>query len=64
MHIALIVRLNRGLQARCGFINPLLYIKLNKGVLRDITVGSNGAYTAQVGWDAGTGFDAPGGANL
>jgi kumamolisin len=61
---ALIARLNQGLQARCGFINPLLYNKLNKGVLRDITVGSNGAYSAQVGWDACTGFGAPGGANL
>jgi kumamolisin len=61
---SLIARLNQGLGARCGFINPLLYTQLNKGVLRDITVGSNGAYSAQVGWDACTGFGAPGGNSL
>jgi kumamolisin len=61
---SLIARINQGIQARCGFLNPLLYTKLNKGVLRDITVGSNGAYSAQAGWDACTGFGAPGGNNL
>jgi kumamolisin len=61
---SLIARINQGLNARCGFLNTLLYTKLNKGVLRDITVGSNGAYSAKAGWDACTGFGAPGGASL
>ena len=30
----------------------------------DSTIGSNGAYSAQVGWDACTGFGAPGGNSL
>jgi kumamolisin len=61
---SLIALINQGIQTRCGFINPLLYTQLNKGVLRDITVGSNGAYASQAGWDACTGFGAPGGAAL
>jgi len=61
---ALIARLNQGLNARCGFLNPLLYTKMSKGVLRDITVGSIGAYAAHRGWDACTGFGAPGGKAL
>jgi kumamolisin len=61
---SLIARLNQGLNARCGFLNPLLYTKMSQGVLRDITVGSNGAYSAHVGWDACTGFGAPGGKAL
>jgi kumamolisin len=61
---ALIARLNQGLEARCGFLNPLLYTKAAKGVLRDITVGNNGAYEAGPGWDACTGLGSPQGANL
>jgi kumamolisin len=61
---SLIARVNQGLKARCGFLNPLLYTKLNKGVLRDITVGSIGAYSARRGWDACTGFGSPGGGAL
>ena len=41
---ALVARLNQGLGANCGFLNPLLYTKCANGVLRDITVGNNGAY--------------------
>jgi kumamolisin len=61
---ALIARLNQGLQARCGFLNPILYTKFAKGVLRDITVGNNGAYEAGPGWDACTGLGSPQGKNL
>jgi kumamolisin len=61
---ALIARINQGLQARCGFLNPLLYTKFAKGVLRDITVGNNGAYEAGPGWDACTGLGSPQGQNL
>jgi kumamolisin len=61
---ALIARLNQGLKARCGFLNPLLYAKCATGVLRDITVGNNGAYAAQRGWDACTGLGSPHGMRL
>ncbi len=61
---SLIARLNQGLNARCGFINPMLYTKCAHGVLADITSGNNGAYAAKVGWDACTGLGAPNGGKL
>jgi kumamolisin len=61
---SLIVRLNQGLGVPCGFLNPVLYEKFATGVLRDITIGNNGAYEAKVGWDACTGLGAPGGGQL
>ncbi|MGW2250039.1 S53 family peptidase [Kitasatospora sp. NPDC001660] len=56
---ALLSRVNEGLSAPVGFLNPLLYTKLSTGILRDITQGSNGAYDAGPGWDACTGFGSP-----
>ena len=61
---ALIARLNQGLKARCGFINPVLYAHCATGVLNDITSGNNGAYSAAVGWDACTGLGSPQGERL
>ena len=61
---SLIARLNQGLNARCGFLNPLLYGRFSTGVLRDITVGNNGAYSAGPGWDACTGLGSPNGDQL
>jgi kumamolisin len=61
---ALITRLNQGLGHPVGFLNPALYTKLAPGVLRDITEGNNGSYTAGQGWDACSGFGAPGGVAL
>jgi kumamolisin len=61
---SLIACLNQGLSARCGFLNPLLYGKFSSGVLRDITVGNNGAYAAGPGWDACTGLGSPNGDQL
>jgi kumamolisin len=61
---ALIARLNQGLGANCGFLNPLLYTKCANGVLRDITVGNNGAYSAGPGWDPCTGLGTPDGQRL
>jgi len=61
---SLIARLNQGLNARCGFINPTLYTKCEHGVLNDITTGNNGAYAAGPGWDACTGLGTPQGQNL
>ena len=61
---SLIVRINQGLGTPCGFLNPVLYEQFPTGVLRDITVGNNGAYEAGTGWDACTGLGAPGGGSL
>ena len=61
---SLIARLNQGLKARCGFINPTLYATCATGVLRDITKGNNGAYAACTGWDACTGLGTPQGQRL
>jgi kumamolisin len=64
MWASLVLRLNQGLNARCGFLNPLLYEKFATGVLQDITVGNNGAYSAGTGWDACTGLGTPNGDRL
>jgi kumamolisin len=60
---ALIARLNQGLGANVGFLNPLLYQSLS-GALRDITEGNNGDFEAGPGWDACTGFGSPDGQRL
>lgn len=61
---ALIARLNQGLGARCGFLNPLLYTKLSTGILNDVVDGNNGAYAAAAGWDPCTGFGSPDGQRM
>jgi kumamolisin len=60
----LVARINEALRARCGFINPVLYRLRAHNILRDISVGSNGAFIANPGWDACTGLGAPGGRQL
>lgn len=42
-----------------GFINPILY--QHPTVCRDIVSGSNGAYSATVGWDCCSGLGSPNG---
>jgi kumamolisin len=59
---ALVARLNQLAGTPLGFVNPLLYA--NASALRDITSGTNGAYTAGPGWDACTGLGTPDGAKL
>jgi kumamolisin len=60
----LVARLNQGLHTRCGFLNEVLYTKCATGVLHDIEVGNNGAYSARAGWDACTGLGTPDGEKL
>jgi kumamolisin len=62
----LVARLNQQLALPVGWLTPLLYAPpiAGSGALRDITEGSNGAYTAGSGWDACTGWGAPVGARL
>jgi kumamolisin len=61
---SLVARLNQGLKARCGFLNPMLYGSAFRGAFRDVTVGNNGAYSATEGWDACTGLGSPIGEKL
>lgn len=42
-----------------GFINPIIYSAAAKSAFRDITQGDNGAFKANSGWDACTGFGSP-----
>ncbi|MFJ6380774.1 protease pro-enzyme activation domain-containing protein [Kitasatospora sp. NPDC092039] len=66
MWSALLARVNQALpgSAQVGFLNPLLYAKFARGVLRDITQGSNGAYASGPDWDPCTGLGSPGGQQL
>lgn len=47
-----------------GLIQPLIYATKAKSAFHDITSGNNGAFSAQVGWDACTGWGSPIGVNL
>lgn len=61
----LMALINQRLGKSAGFLNLLLYSKLAAaGGTRDITVGNNGAYKAEKGWDACTGFGSPDGLRL
>jgi kumamolisin len=60
---ALIALINEQLGKPVGFLNTTLYAKGASG-LRDITSGTNGAYSAGVGWDACTGLGSPNGQAL
>ncbi|MFC7622938.1 protease pro-enzyme activation domain-containing protein [Microlunatus sp. GCM10028923] len=64
MWASLITRLNQALGRKLGFVNPLIYRFLPYPVLRDITIGNNGAYPAGPGWDACTGVGSPDGVTL
>jgi kumamolisin len=62
---ALVARLNQSLSAQAGFLNPWLYrVPAAAGALHDVTDGSNGAFSAQAGWDACTGLGSPDGSVL
>jgi len=64
---ALIALLNQAKQKNVGFLNPFLYANAAKGVVNDITVGTNAikntvaGYNAGAGWDACTGLGTPDG---
>jgi kumamolisin len=52
----LIALCNQSLGHRAGFINPILYA--NPSAFNDITKGNNRVQPGNVGYDAGTGWDA------
>jgi kumamolisin len=61
----LIALLNQALVNPVGFLHPLLYATpASARAFRDITVGSNGAFSAGPGWDPTTGLGSPSGLNL
>lgn len=60
----LLARINQSLGKNVGFINPMLYAAKSAATFHDITSGSNGTYTAGIGWDACTGNGTPDGTAL
>ncbi len=65
---ALVCRLVQSLGRPLGLLQPALYAAAAPGVappgFRDVTAGSNGAYSAGPGWDACTGLGTPDGTAL
>lgn len=63
----LVARLNQAKKKNVGFLNPFLYGNASKGVVRDVTSGTNvikntvQGYNAGPGWDACTGLGTPDG---
>ncbi len=55
----LIALANQQNGATAGFVNPALYATGAKGAFRDITQGTNGAFSAGPGWDACSGQGSP-----
>ena len=55
----LIAVANQQLGAHVGFIQPAIYAAKAASAFNDITVGSNGAFSAGPGWDACTGLGSP-----
>lgn len=60
----LIALLDQKLDKPVGFLNPQIYPLLGSAAFRDITKGTNGAFSAGPGWDACTGLGSPVGAEL
>jgi kumamolisin len=64
---ALVARLNQAKKKNVGFLNPFLYSNVSKGVVHDVTSGTNAinhtvkGYQAKKGWDACTGLGTPDG---
>jgi len=66
----LIARLNQAKRKNVGFLNPFLYAKAKKGIVKDVCIGTNGifktikGYEAKEGWDACTGLGTPNGERI
>jgi kumamolisin len=60
----LIALMNQKLGKPVGFLNPQVYPLLGSAAFRDITTGTNGAYSAGPGWDPCTGLGSPVGTQL
>ena len=60
----LIALLNEKLGKQLGFLHPILYALPEAEDFRDITAGTNGAFSAGTGWDPLTGLGSPSGDRL
>ena len=60
----LIALINQSIGKNAGYVNPLIYTASVESALHDITIGSNGAYSAGPGWDPCTGLGSPDGSRL
>jgi kumamolisin len=64
---ALVALLNQAKGKNVGFLNPFLYANAGKGVVHDVTEGTNAiantikGYNSGLGWDACTGLGTPDG---
>jgi kumamolisin len=54
---ALVALLNQAKQKNVGFLNPFLYSNVAKGVVHDVTSGTNAITGTVKGYDAGPGWD-------
>jgi len=67
---ALVARLSQAKKKNVGFLNAFLYANVAKGVVKDVTHGTNAiektvkGYDAGPGWDACTGLGTPDGAAI
>jgi kumamolisin len=67
---ALVALLNQAKKKNVGFLNPFLYANVAKGVVHDVTQGTNAiadtvkGYQAGPGWDACTGLGTPDGTTI
>ncbi len=64
---SLVALLNQAKSKNVGFLNPFLYANVAKGIVKDVTQGTNAidktvkGYNAGPGWDACTGLGTPDG---
>jgi kumamolisin len=59
---ALVALINQRRGKTLGYLNGVIYAgPADPSAFRDITSGTNGAYTAAPGWDACTGLGSPNG---
>jgi kumamolisin len=55
---ALVALLNQAKKKNVGFLNPFLYANVAKGVVKDVTQGTNAIKNTVKGYNAGPGWDA------
>jgi kumamolisin len=55
---ALVALLNQAKQKNVGFLNPFLYANVAKGVVHEVTSGTNAITNTVKGYDAGPGWNA------
>jgi len=64
LYTALFSRINALLGKPIGFVNTMLYTPAFKSAFRDITIGTNGSYSATIGYDLCSGLGVTNGTVL